>query len=258
MFFELELFKLFALVLVRVSGLMVSAPVLGSSNFPLVAKIGLTAGTAALITPVLPVLDTPLPTDVLAFATMAIGEFIIGLILGFVISILFAAVQVGGQIMDLQTGFGMMNVFNPAMETQFPIFGFFLVIVAVLYLLVINGHQMMLLALARTYDHVDIGGFVVRPEMMWEISTWGTSMFVDGVMIAAPVATAMMLAYVSMGLLGRLVPQIHLFVIGFPVTIATGLFLAAAILGIYISVLDGMFERLEEHMGILIRNMGGA
>ena len=160
--------------------------------------------------------------------------------------------------MDLQTGFGMMNVFNPAMETQFPIFGFFLFIVAVLYLLVINGHQMMLLALARTYDDVDIGGFVVPPEMPWEISTWGTSMFVDGVMIAAPVATAMMLAYVSMGLLGRLVPQIHLFVIGFPVTIATGLFLAAAILGIYISVLDGMFERLEEHMGILIRNMGGA
>ena len=252
------MFKLFILVLVRVSGLMVSAPVLGSSSFPVVAKVGLTAAVAALITPVLPVLDTPLPDGVLMFASMAIGEFLIGLIIGFVITILFAAVQVGGQIMDLQTGFGMMNVFNPAMETQFPIFGFFLFIVAVLYLLAINGHHMMLLALARTYDHVGVGGFMVQPEMLWEISTWGTAMFVDGVMIAAPVATAMLMAYVSMGLLGRLVPQIHLFVIGFPVTIATGLFLAAAILGIYVSVLDGMFDRMEESVGVLIQNMGAA
>ena len=253
---EIEIFKVFLLVMVRLSGLMISAPVLASRNIPVIAKIGLTALTAMLVTPMVPALDQTLPDTAVPFAALAVGELIIGVLIGFVMTLLFAAVQVAGQIIDLQTGFGIMNVFNPAMETQFPIFGFFLFIIAVLYLLVFGGHRLMLWALCSTYQSIPVGGFVARPELLLEMSRWGQTMFLNGLMIAAPVAAAMLLAYVTMGLLGRVVPQIHLFVVGFPVTIATGLFITALVVGVYVRVLDGMFQQMFRNVATLIRGLG--
>jgi flagellar biosynthetic protein FliR len=253
---EAEIFKLFLLVMVRVGGLFVTAPVLSSNNFPLMARAGMIALIAMLVTPTLPALRESLPAEPLPFGLLAIGELFIGVMLGFLMLMLFGAIQLAGQIMDLQTGFGMMNVFNPALETQFPIFGFFLFILAVLYLLVFGGHRMMIWSLCMTYQHIPIGGFVARPALMWEVTRWGRDMFVDGIMISAPVATAMLLAYATMGLLGRVVPQIQLFVVGFPITIATGLFITAFTIGAYIHFLDGMFARMFRNVDVLIRGMG--
>ncbi len=253
---EVEIFKLFVLVLVRVSGLFVSAPVLGSGNFPVMVKVGLSGLTALLLTPVLPALDAPLPADTLAFGGLAAGEFLIGLIIGFVAGLVFAAVQMGGQIIDMQSGFGMVNVFNPAAETQFPVFGFFLFILSVFYLLVIDGHHMFLRALAATYNHVPVGGFVVRPRMLLEVSQWGHTVFVDGLTIGAPIAAAMLLAYTTMGLLGRVVPQIHLFVVGFPFTMGLALLLVGLSVGLYLRILDGMMAEMFQRLSLLVRAMG--
>lgn len=253
---ELEIFKLFLLVMVRFSGLMVSAPVFGSGNVPIIVKAGLSLFGAILITPTLPALNVGLPDEPISFAVLAVGEFLIGLLIGFVVGLVFAAVQTGGQVMDMQTGFGMMNVFNPALEVQFPIFGFFLFIIAVLYMLVTNLHHLMLVALAHTFEVIPIGGFMAEPALLWEISRWGNAMFIDGLIIAAPVAAAMMVAYVTMGLIGRVIPQIQLFVVGFPLTIGTGLFITAMSIGVYVQILDGMFDRTFERVDLLIRAMG--
>jgi len=252
---ELEIFKLFVLVLARVGGLMVSAPVLGSPSLPAMAKIGLSAGLALLIVPTLPALGSPLPQEGLALAVVALGELSIGMMIGFVVSILFAAIQLAGQIMDLQTGFGMMNVFNPALETQFPIYGFFLFLLAVLYMTALGGHHLMIQALASTYKTIPVGEVALRPALFLEVSKWGAPMFVDGLMISAPVAAAMVMAYATLGLLGRVVPQIQLFVVGFPLTIAIGLFLTAFIIGVYLEFLDGMFHRSFRDVSTLIRGL---
>ncbi len=253
---ELEILKLFLLVLIRFSGLMVAAPVLGSSNVPLAAKVGFAVFGAMLITPTLPMLEVGIPDANVAFALLAIGEFLIGLLVGFVVGMVFSAVQVGGQIMDMQSGFGMMNVFNPALETQSSIFGFFLFILAVLYMLVMNLHHVMIRGFVHTFEVIPIGGFAAKPDLLWEMTRWGQAMFVDGLIIAAPVAAAMMLAYVTMGLLGRVVPQIQLFVVGFPVTIATGLIVTALSISIYLQVLNGVFERTFIRLDTLIQGMG--
>jgi len=252
---EAEILKLFLLVLARFGGLVTAAPVLGSQNFPVMAKIGLAGLSAMIVTPTLPELENGLPTEALPFALLAAQEMLIGVILGFVIGLIFASIQLGGQIMDMQSGFGMMNVFNPAMETQFPIFGFLLFVFAVLYLLVINGHHLMIRALVMTYEHVPIGGFPQDADLWYRLASLGRLMFIDGILIAAPVATAMLLAYLTMGLLGRVVPQIQLFVVGFPVTIATGLFVVAFMIGFYIEVLDGMFLRTFMNVEDLIKAM---
>ncbi len=253
--FEIEVFKVFALVLARISGLVFAAPVLGSRNVPITAKIGLAAMTALLVTPSVAALKQPLPNEAIPFAMIGAGEVLIGLMMGFVMTIVFASIQVGGQIMDMQTGFGMINIFNPALGTQFPILGFFLFILAVLLLLATNGHHLMLRAIVSTFDKIPLGGFVVRRELLWEVSRWGSAMFYDGLMIAAPVAAAMLVAYAVMGLVGRVVPQVQLFVVGFPITIALSLFIVAISIEVYLSYLDGMFERMFRDVATMIHGM---
>jgi len=253
--FEVELFKVFLLVMIRVGGLIVSAPVLGSRNFPVIGKIGLVGMTAMLITPSVTMVGGGVPDDALAFAFMGVGELLIGLLMGFVMTMVFAAIQIGGQLMDMQSGFGMMNVFNPAMETQFPIFGFFYFIVAVLYLLILDGHHLMLLALVRTFDKIPLGGFVFHPELLLQVPRWGSAMFVDGLLIAAPIVGAMFVAYASLGLLGRVVPQIHLFVVGFPLTMALGMLVVGMSIQVYLAVLNGMFYNMFRNVDSMINGM---
>jgi len=255
MFFEMELLKVYLLVLVRVSGLIVAAPVLGSRSFPSRAKIGLAAFTAALITASLPAQDGNLPDSALTLAVMSLGELAIGLVMGMVMQMVFAAVQVAGQVIDMLSGFAMMNVFNPALETQVPIFGFFLYIMAALYLMVCNGHHLMIRGLVSTFDRIPLGGFTMRPALLWQAGVWGRVMFIDGLTIAAPVAASLLVAYVTMGLLGRVVPQIQLFVVGFPVTIALGLLTVAFIMGVYLSILDGMFVRMFRNVEMVVQGM---
>ncbi|MBI4556098.1 MAG: flagellar biosynthetic protein FliR [Candidatus Hydrogenedentes bacterium] len=255
MIFEVEVLKVFLLVLVRFSGLIVAAPVLGSANFPARAKIGLAILGAMVIVPTLPALVEPLPDEAVHFTLIATGELIIGLMMGFVMTLVFAAIQVAGEIMDMQTGFSLMNVFNPALETQVPIFGFMFFIIAALYLFVLDGHHLMIQALVSSYIKIPIGGFVLRPALLREVSTWGSAMFYDGLLVAAPVAGAMLLAYTTLGILSRLIPQIHLFVVGFPLTIALGLLVAALSMQVYVGMLDGMFSRMFKDVSNLIRGM---
>lgn len=253
--YEAEVAKVFFLVMVRISGMIGTAPILGSNNFPLVGKIGLTAFTAMLVTPSVAALKQTLPTDMLSYGLMACGEVMIGMIIGSIMTLLFGAIQVGGQILDMQSGFGMMNVFNPALETQFPIFGFFLFILAVLFLLITNGHHMMLRAIVSTFDRIPLGGFVVRPRLLWEVSQFGRAVFYDGLMIAAPVGAALLLTYLVMGLIGRVIPQVQLFVVGFPLTIGVSLLVVAFSLQVYLYLLEGMFQQMFKNVEMVIRGM---
>lgn len=253
---EIEVFKIFALVLVRCSGLLVAAPVLGSRNFPMTAKAGLAALLAFLITPLVPVLPGPLPSDALLFAAAALGELVIGLALGFVMTILFAAIQLAGQMIDMLSGFGLVNVFNPALETQVPIYGFFLFILAVLLLLATDGHHMMLEQLRYTFEVAPPGQFNIGRETLWLSAQWGRDLFIQGLLIGAPMAGALFLTYVIMGLLGRIVPQIQLFVVGFPVTVAMSLLIGALGVQLYLNLLDSLFDRMWRDAAIFIQGLG--
>lgn len=252
MIFEVEVFKVFVLVTMRFVGLMVAAPVLGSRNFPPIGKFGFAALCGMLITPVLPGQPGPVPDDFLSFALWGANEVLVGLALGFVMTLAFAAIQVAGQIMDMLTGFALVNVFNPAMETQVPIFGFFYFLLAALYLLVLDGHLLMVEHLAATFDKIPLGGLAAHPELIDQVNDWGTALFVDGLLIAAPLAAVLLLAYVTMGLMGRVVPQIHLFVVGFPLTVGLGLLVSAFLIEVYLGVIGGMFERMWDRVGTLV------
>jgi len=256
MIFELAVFNVFLLVLARISGLVIAAPVLGSGNIPPPVKIGLSALTAMLLTAVLPLQADAIPSEPILFALMAVSEMAIGLMMGFMLTIIFAAIQVAGQIMDMLSGFALMNVFNPALETQVPVFGFFFFIVAILYLLVIDGHHLMLLGIARTFERIPLGGLEADPVLLRDFASLGSGMFYDGIIIAAPITGALLLTYLTIGFMGRVVPQVQLFVVGFPITIAISLFLLAVVMRAYLALLEGLYSDMFRTFSDLALGLG--
>lgn len=255
--FEVDVFLFFILVLMRVSGLFVSMPILGSRNVPMMVKAGLAGLISIILVSTLSPLPKGIPHDWGAFLVVGAYEFLIGIGMGFMVSLMFSAVQIAGEIMDLQSGFGMMNIFNPAMETQFPIFGFYLFILWGMFFLWINGHLIVLRILGESYTTLPIG--IMNPinkNLGWEITRLGQTMFVFGVRLAGPVIITMILTYAVMGILSRAIPQIHLFVIGFPITIGLGLLVVGISLGVYMGVFEEMTQEMVREVQLFIRGLG--
>lgn len=255
--FEVDVFLFFILVLMRVSGLFVSMPILGSRNVPMMVKAGLAGLIAIILVSIISPLPQGIPRNFGAFLVVGGYEFLIGIGIGFIVSLMFSAVQIAGEIMDLQSGFGMMNIFNPAMETQFPIFGFYLFILWGMFFLWTNGHLVVLQILGESYKTLPIG--IMSPidrDFGWEIMKWGQTMFIYGVRLAGPVIVTMILTYAVMGILGRAIPQIHLLVIGFPITIGLGMIVVGISLGIYIGVFEDMAQEMVREVQIFIRGLG--
>jgi flagellar biosynthetic protein FliR len=117
-------------------------------------------------------------------------------------------------------------------------------VLAMLYLLVMGGHHMILRLLAESFTAVPIGALNPTPGAFAEVVYFGSRLFVQGVMLSAPVLASVLLAYATLGLLGRVVPQIHLLSVGFPITIALSLFILAMSLSIYLQVVHNFFGEM--------------
>jgi len=255
--FEVDVFLLYVLVLMRISGLLVSMPILGSRNIPMFTKAGLAGILAMIITPLIPPLSSEFPRTLSSFVLTGALELIIGIGMGFIVTIMFSAVQIAGELMDMQTGFGMMNIFNPAMETQFPIFGFFLFLIWAMFFLLIDGHLAVIRVLCESYKTLPIGNiYVPEKGLGLEMAKLGSVMFIYGVRLAGPVLVSMLLTYAVLGVFGRAVPQINLLIIGFPITIGLGLMIIGICIGIYVGVFEEMMKESINEVRLFLRGLG--
>ncbi len=120
-----------------------------------------------------------------------------------------------------------------------------------------NSHLVIFQILGESYKTLPIG--IINPldrDFVWEMTKLGQTMFVYGVRLAGPVIVTMILTYAVMGILGRAIPQIHLLVIGFPITIGLGMIVVGISLGIYIGVFEDMAQEMVREVQLFIRGLG--
>lgn len=222
-------------LLLRVSALLLAVPLFGGPGVPPHVKIGLAGLTALLLVPVVPA-GLP-PTDLLDVLTTSAQEIGVGLGMGFVVSLFFFGLQLAGQLMDVPIGYGMVNVLDPHFGGQVPILGQFQNALAVLVFFTINGHHELFRALADSYALIPIGQAAWHDGLAAVIIQGVTSMFLLGVRIGVPVMAAAFLTDVALGIVNRAVPQINVFITGYPLKIAAGLFTIIIVLPVYVSLL---------------------
>ena len=243
------------LIFARINGIFVTAPFFGSRNISAKLRIGLSLLLTILILP--SVLKLNIASNYqeanLLYFSLVVGEFLVGLIIGFVANIFFSVAQMAGQVLDMQIGFGMVNVLDPQSGQQMPVIGNFLNILAVLVFLTTNAHHFLLISLNDSFSVISLGA----PNFEASILAFALEVFKKTFVIAfkfcLPIATVILLTDIALGMLSKTMPQMNIFIVGMPAKIILGIFMLSAILPTYIYVLKVGFDEIYKDVQNIIR-----
>ncbi|NLX55958.1 MAG: flagellar biosynthetic protein FliR [Planctomycetaceae bacterium] len=208
-------FLVFVLVLTRVSGLVVLAPVWGSTVIPARVRALLAIGMALIISPLCWHAPLDDPGNVLHLLLLVGGEFAVGLSLGLAVYIYFAGLEVAGQLMGQMSGMSLADVVSPTSDTNVSVFSQFLNILVLAVFVSLGGHQHLLEALLQTFQQMPPGQTHFAASLVDVLTDILTFSFVMGLQIAAPVMVALLLSIVIMGLISRTLPQLNVLAVGF-------------------------------------------
>lgn len=252
----LSQFHILLLILLRVSAVLIAAPIFGHRSFLSRGKIGLTFMVTLIVFPIVAERGFEVPEGIFTYVFMMISEVIMGLILGFIVLLVFVGIQFAGQLAGLQMGFGIVNVIDPQSSNQISILGQFLNILAILILLSLNGHHVILNGLLHSFDVVPLGGVTLPEAVMVKLIALCAQIFVVAVKISAPILVALFLVSVAMGILARTVPQMNVFIVGFPLQIGVGMTALSLSLPLFYLVMERVIDVLERDLVTVIRLLG--
>jgi flagellar biosynthesis protein FliR len=245
-------FERFLFVFFRVGALIIFVPILGSRQIPPVLKIGFIFFIAIVTFPLVKDQLLPEPRGIFELAIFLIMDVTIGLAIAYIARLIFAAVQVAGTVVDFQMGFGVVNVIDPQTETQVSVTAQFQNILAVLIFLATDAHHFIIQAIVDSFfilNLAEINFASITPEYMLYLFS-GT--FTTAIKIAAPIMAILFFLSVGLGLVARTVPQMNVFIVGFPLQIGVGLLMVGLSISFFsIVVQDQMYQLPVKFMGLL-------
>lgn len=237
----------FLWVFIRISVLVFLLPLFGARNIPSLWKAGFSFVLAVLLTPVVPPPET-LPQDPAGILLGIGAEILMGLIIVFGVSVLFASVQLAGQMMSFQMGFAMSRAIDPNTGVQSTSLSQFLYIFTVLMFFAIDGHHLMIRGIAASFEMVPPNGISFNPAIAEASIRITAHMFVLGLKIAAPIMIALFLSNLCLGIVARTVPQVNILMVGFPINIGIGLTLFGIIMANLAPFLAGVTRETAAFM----------
>jgi len=205
----------------RILALISSSPVLGNKQVPASVKIGL----ALLLTVIIvPTLDAQPSVDVASALGLVVllEQILAGLAIGFTMLLIFSAVDMCGELVGMQMGLGFASFYDPVNASYTPLVSQFLSVIATLAFLGMDGHLYMLEALADSFHTFPISTSVPQAAALHTLAAWGGSIFAYALQLSMPVIGALLITNLALAILTRSAPQLNIFQIGFPITLAIG------------------------------------
>ena len=246
---------LFTLMFVRVGGIIFFTPILGSTNVPSHAKIGLIFFVTLMVFPLVDFTFVEFPKGLFSFTLLISSELLIGMIIGFSVRLLMSAVQIAGTTIGFQMGFGIVNVIDPVTSTQVSVIAQFQNLVGFLIFLSINAHHIVLNSIAYSFQLIPPLGFEFSGEMVNIYMNIVRDVFVISVKIAGPLIATLLFTSVALGMIARTVPQMNVFIVGFPLQIGLGLLMIGLTLPLFGMVINNMVGLIEQNIFALLRAM---
>jgi flagellar biosynthetic protein FliR len=242
----------FFLVLTRLSVLVFMLPFFNTRVFPALVKAGFSLLLAIILFPVISMTDTGFPDSITAFAGLVAVEMIVGLILGLMVLAVFEGVRIMGQVVGFETGFAIANVFDPQSGAQISLLANFAFFLAMVLFLLFNGHHILIHAMKESFDILPIGSITMGPPLVEKMLSNTSDMFVIALKIGAPAIAALFLTKVAFGLITKLIPQMNIMIVAFPVQIVVGLFFFSICLTVLLRFMETYVEQLGTFLvGIL-------
>lgn len=231
----------FTWTLLRVSAALVAMPLFAGSNVPRRVRMLLALAIAALIWQQLP---PPPAVELFSFGGFLIGiqQIIVGVAMGFVLHMVFAAIVFGGQNISNSMGLGFAAMIDPMSGMQVPVVSQFYQLLATLLFFALDGHLLLLRLVAESFTAVPIGFAGVQPAGLRLLVGWVGQLLAAGVLLALPLTSALLLINLGFGIAGRAAPQLNIFSVGFPIMLVIGLILMGVTLPEVLAVFSGLLD----------------
>ncbi|MFV0436163.1 MAG: flagellar biosynthetic protein FliR [Desulfopila sp.] len=242
----------YLVILARVAGFISAIPVFSSTQSPTRVRAALAIMVALVLYPVMvahlpPVSFTPLP-----FTLFVINEVLLGAIMGLVARLIFTAVEFGATVIGYQMGFAAANVFDPTGERQIALISQFQNMFAILLFLAVDGHHLFFRLAVRSYELLPPGQLNLKGDAIPYLMELGSRMFALGVQFSAPVLILLLLSGLILGVLARVFPQLNVFILSFPLNIATAFIVIALTLELSAALLSREFDTLGQTLITLL------
>jgi flagellar biosynthesis protein FliR len=206
----------------RALSLIATLPVLGQRTVPMRVRIALAALVVLAAQPTLPAIDA-VPLDSAAAVMLVLQQVLVGVVMGFSVRVVFAGVELAGEVVGLQMGLNYAGFFDPVSATQGTATGRFMGTIVGFLFIIINGHLFVMAALVGSFKAFPVGPepfavlHALQPQML------GLELFRLGLWIALPLVGMLLFVNLVLGVISRVAPQINIFSLGFPVTLVVGL-----------------------------------
>jgi len=222
---------------IRISGLLVFAPFFGSDAIAPRIKIGLIVALTALLYPVCGLGGLGLTGS--AMLRVAVGELLVGLLIGLSVQLVFEAAQFAGQLMGVQVGFSLVNILDPNTHVDTPVLSLFSQTIVMLIFLRLGMHRCLLRGVAASFAYLPAGATSLPGSVAQELLKAAGGIWLAGVQIAAPLLITTLLADLVLGFLGKASPQLPVLFLGLSVKSLVGL----TVLAVALKYWPGTFEQ---------------
>jgi flagellar biosynthetic protein FliR len=226
--------------LFRIGAALGALPMIGARFVPMRVRMGVALALVLVVAPLLPpapAVEPLSPDGVLITA----NQIIIGAVMGFVLSIVFAVFVHGAQIIAMQMGLGFASMVDPENGVQVPVLSQFYSIIVTLLFLALDGHLALIEMLVDSFRLLPVAGGVFSAAGAWELVSWASLLFAGAVRVALPAIAALLLVNIAFGVMSRAAPQLNIFSIGFPISILFGFAIILFTLPALTSQFTGMF-----------------
>jgi len=220
--FDPAVFLSFLLTMMRISLVVFLLPFFGATSLPTAIKGALCLVLSLAVWPQLSFPASMFPSNTWSLALMFAGEILMGLMLDILIRFLFAAAQSAGSIMGFSMGFSLMNSVDPLSGASESGIAHLMNQVVTMLFLCLDGHLVLLGALAQSFALVPPGGLLINPALTAHMITFSSQLFVMALKIAAPIMASIFLVDLALALVARAAPQMNVLFVGFPLKIGVG------------------------------------
>lgn len=205
----------------RIGAMLIAAPLFSAGMVTVRIRLAFAFLLALIVAPLIPL---PPAVEPLSFAGLVISvqQILIGLTIGFVLQMVFSAMTQAGETIALSMGLGFASMMDPQQGVQVPVVSTYFVIMSTLIFLALNGHVALIELTLMSFNSMPVAvDGIVRADL-WALVSWGSTMFVYGLLVALPAVASMLLVNLSMGVVTRAAPQLNIFAVGFPMMILLG------------------------------------
>lgn len=215
----------FLFILIRVAGIITGMPLIGGKNVPRQVKAGLALLIALIILPIVKLDKDIILHDIFSIIPILAAEFMLGLIIGMAGRLIFAGIELAGEEIGLQMGFGVVTLIDPQAEAHVPIIGEFYSLLALMIFLGIDAHYYFISAIIRSFQLVPPLHVKVNQPLYEYMLRLTAGMFIIGVKIGIPVSAVLIITNIVLGFISKVIPQMNVYIVSIPLMIGVGLLL---------------------------------